>query len=121
MEEAFRQAAACAHLVPASEVLYLWDAAGTTDRSPESRARTQLVVAATRIQNPICNLPECKSKTNLRTCSRCHMTQYCSSAHQRADWAVHKKWCAQPDAERDTGPQMMVVMRKTSPEDPRNT
>jgi len=38
-----------------------------------------------------CNI--CKSKENLKLCSKCHSVSYCSVEHQKEDWQKHKKNC----------------------------
>lgn len=38
-------------------------------------------------------MPGCTEVGTLKQCSACHMVQYCGSAHQKANWAKHKKDC----------------------------
>jgi len=48
-----------------------------------------------------CGLPSCSSGAT-KTCTGCGETQYCSRAHQRSHWKVHKVHCRGDKAKKGT-------------------
>lgn len=95
--------------LPESEVQQVIRAAGPSE--PDASIRCMLVL--NRLMNRICN--HCLDKTNtdrLLACSACHMTFYCSTRCQQADWRrTHSKWCCNKDAAPDEGPMATTVMK----------
>lgn len=104
--------------MPSSECTYCMTMMGKSDMSDKEYMHLKIGLTMNRISNRICNNQTCFDKSNpssLRWCSKCKMAFYCSEDCQVADWPIHKKWCCRPEAERDTGPMMTAILKRSEP------
>lgn len=106
-----------------------------TEQTLDIRIQMRQALTYNRLANRICNLCCDKSDTKrLKVCSACHMTFYCSTECQAADWngdfasssttknaafagparLAHSKWCCKKDAPPDTGPMRTAIVQLDS-------
>lgn len=85
--------------------------------APPSYEELARGIVFNRYCNRLCN--HCRTGARvfakLSLCEKCYATWYCSVDCQRKDWAAHKRWCNQPDAEPDTGPLAVAVLKTPDP------
>jgi hypothetical protein len=79
----------------------------------EEFQRIATSIVALRLINKVCSWCE-KTHDQLKLCSNCKLTYYCSVDCQRQDKRQHKKWCSRRfDGIRDTGPACVVLIERS--------
>ena len=79
---------------------------------PEEFQTLQTMICYIRLTEKTCS--QCGyMKPDLKMCSRCKLTFYCSDECHSIHWNLHQQWCRRRFKDvRDTGPAGIVLFRK---------